>query len=202
MEYESILQRFPEDPDVHKALAEIEHKATNLSPPRISFETKGKKSATSTSGKPSDKDGPPGEFDDGRQAMQKIFVDGKFVSIADFNLHWPVVSPDATPRDPVEPFLQKLSRAATRALDTSLKLLTERSRLSFLPMERYDVDMELARSFPREICNRWCMLPFDRMSKSILIATANPFNKQAAQELETPHPQPVDLVYRLARSNC
>jgi hypothetical protein len=28
------------------------------------------------------------------------------------------------------------------------------------------------------------VLPFDRMSKSVLIATANPFNRQAAQELE------------------
>ena len=31
---------------------------------------------------------------------------------------------------------------------------------------------------------RWCILPFDRMSKSVLVATANPFNKQAALELE------------------
>jgi len=27
------------------------------------------------------------------------------------------------------------------------------------------------------------VLPFDRMSKSILVATANPFNQQAAKEL-------------------
>jgi hypothetical protein len=28
------------------------------------------------------------------------------------------------------------------------------------------------------------VLPFDRMSKSILVATANPFNKQVVRELE------------------
>ncbi len=33
------------------------------------------------------------------------------------------------------------------------------------------------------ICRRWCVLPFDRMSKAILVATANPFNQQAAKEL-------------------
>jgi hypothetical protein len=33
------------------------------------------------------------------------------------------------------------------------------------------------------ICRRWCLLPFDRMSKGILVATANPFNQQAAKEL-------------------
>jgi hypothetical protein len=28
------------------------------------------------------------------------------------------------------------------------------------------------------------VLPFDRMSKSILVATCNPFNRHAAQEVE------------------
>jgi len=28
------------------------------------------------------------------------------------------------------------------------------------------------------------VLPFDRMSKSVMVATANPFNKQAAIELD------------------
>jgi hypothetical protein len=70
------------------------------------------------------------------------------------------------------------------ALDASLKLLLERSRTCFLPVERYEVDIDLARSFPQDICRRWCVLPFDRMSKSILVATANPFNHQAAQDLQ------------------
>jgi hypothetical protein len=34
-----------------------------------------------------------------------------------------------------------------------------------------------------EVCRRWCVMPFDRMSKSVLVATANPFNQQAAKEL-------------------
>ena len=45
------------------------------------------------------------------------------------------------------------------------------------------MDMDLARSFPAAVCQRWCILPFDRMSKSILVATSNPFNQQAAKEL-------------------
>jgi hypothetical protein len=43
--------------------------------------------------------------------------------------------------------------------------------------------MDLARTAPRDVCQRWCVLPFDRMSKSVLIATCNPFNKQAAADL-------------------
>jgi len=57
-------------------------------------------------------------------------------------------------------------------------------------------------------CQRWCVLPFDRMSKSVLVATANPFNQQAAKELAeaTPHRllwylvPPVDLVGNLRKA--
>jgi len=50
-------------------------------------------------------------------------------------------------------------------------------------LDRYEIDIELARTFPAETCRRWCVLPFDRMSKSVLVATTNPFNQQAAKEL-------------------
>ena len=67
--------------------------------------------------------------------------------------------------------------------------------------------MDLARGFPAEVCRRWCVLPFDRMSKAILVATANPFNQQAAKELSeaTTHrllwyvTSPTDLVANLRK---
>jgi hypothetical protein len=68
-------------------------------------------------------------------------------------------------------------------MDKSLKLLSDKSRMAYLPLEKYDVDIDLTRGFPAEICRRWCVLPFDRMSKAILVATANPFNQQAVKEL-------------------
>jgi hypothetical protein len=50
-------------------------------------------------------------------------------------------------------------------------------------LEKYDVDIDLTRGFPAAVCRRWCVLPFDRMSKAILVATVNPFNQQAVKEL-------------------
>jgi hypothetical protein len=67
--------------------------------------------------------------------------------------------------------------------DTALKLLSDRTRIAYLPLDRYEVDIQLARTFPAESCRRWGVLPFDRLSKSIMVATANPFNQQAAKEL-------------------
>ncbi len=59
----------------------------------------------------------------------------------------------------------------------------EKSRTAYLPLAKYDVDIDLMRGFPADVCRRWCVAPFDRMSKAILVATANPFNQQAAKEI-------------------
>jgi hypothetical protein len=87
------------------------------------------------------------------------------------------------PPDVVEPFIHVLAEKGLFDIEKSLKLLSDKSRTGFLPLDRYDVDIDLTRGFPADVCRRWCVLPFDRMSKSILVATANPFNQQAAKEL-------------------
>lgn len=204
LEYESVLQLFPDDPDVRQALADIENRAN-------SFGAGPAQPETEVADKP-----PPGPvkaaapvtstvtpmLEDGRKMMHKIFVDGKYLSESDFQQYW--VSPPLheIPSVAVEPFLQVLADKGIVPLDKSLSLVCEKSRLSYLPIEKYDIDIELARSFPRGVCRRWCVLPFDRMSKSVLVATANPFNKQVIQELEasTPHrllwylASPIELV--------
>ena len=83
----------------------------------------------------------------------------------------------------VEPFIHALAQKNILPVEKSLKLLADRSRTAFLSLDKYDVDIDLTRGFPAETCRRWCILPFDRMSKSILVATANPFNQQAVNDL-------------------
>jgi hypothetical protein len=183
LEYESILQRYPDDPDVQAALVEIESKATSFAEPAaVSAEAELQDKAAAA--KKAKQKRAPSEIDDGSLAMQKIFVEGKLISASDFNALWPTPDLQEPPRTVVEPFIQLLAEKGLVPPDTSLKLICERSRIGFLPLEKYDIDIELARSFPREVCQRWCILPFDRMSKSVLVATANPFNKQAVWDLE------------------
>lgn len=182
LEYESILQRYPDDPDVRKALVELESKANSFAAAPAPMETEYVEKAAPTTSKPTTKS--LEMVEDGRAAMHKLLVEGKLLSASDFNQFWITPDTQAPPIGVTEPFLQTLAEKAILPLDKSLKLVCERARMSYLPIERYDVDIELARSFPREICLRWAILPFDRMSKSVLVATANPFNKQAARELE------------------
>jgi len=185
LEYEGILQRFPNDPDVQAALTEIEGKAINVSssPPvfETDFLTKGEETP---SAKGARKSASPANYEDGRGSMQKIFVDGREITQSDFDLCWNSPNLDEPPGQVIEPFIQVLADRAIVTLEKSLQLLAGHSKLGFLPLEKYDFDMDVARSVPRDICQRWCVLPVDRMSKAILVATSNPFNKQAALDLE------------------
>ncbi|MBM3824292.1 MAG: hypothetical protein FJ404_15635 [Verrucomicrobia bacterium] len=124
------------------------------------------------------------DFDDGRQGMHKLFVESKLISATDFDIYWPSVDLSESPSQPMEPFIGVLAAKALVPADQSRKLLCEKTRLGYLPIDKYDVDMELARKYPKDVCRRWCVLPFDSLSKAVLVATANPFNKQAARELE------------------
>jgi len=186
LEYETILQRFPDDPDVQTALKQIESKANNFSEQIPAAQAPApSKSSPSSNGKPHKNSGraTADKVDDGRQAMHKVFVESKVISPGDFDLCW--VAPDLShpPETISDPFVLVLAQKGIITSEKALKILSDKSRVGYLPLEKYDLDIELARSFPADVCRRWCVLPFDKMSKSILVATANPFNQQAAKEL-------------------
>lgn len=185
LEYESILQRCPEDKEAAAALQEVESKATGLSSHDSIPEIPSAHENTEIRAKTSFKATAPSELDDGYEAMHKIFVKAKVITDQEFEAAW--IKPDwsSPPVKPVDPFIQVLADKSGLPLEKSMKIISDKVRLGYFPLDRYDIDIELARSFPIETCLRWCVLPFDRMSKSLLVATANPFNRQAARELET-----------------
>ena len=183
LEYETVLQRRPEDADVRAALRQIEDKASGAVVPSandpVSLASVSETNPTSRRKARTAAE----EVDDGRKTMYRIYVESKLITAGDFDLCWRNVDLTLGPTDPIEPFIQMLHEKGILQVDKSLRLLSDKSRVAYLPLDRYDVEMDLARGFPSDVCRRWCVLPFDRMSKTILVATANPFNQQAAKEL-------------------
>lgn len=175
MEYESILERHPEDEKVREALAEIESKATGFG---------GEPDHLSTHGSPNNA-ADQGEYapvteDIGREGLLRLFVDAEIMAPTDFDIYWSAVEQGEETNN----LIDYLDHRGVLPIDKSLKLLSEKTRTGYLDLELYDVDAELARRFPKETCYRWQVLPFDKMSKVVLVATTNPFNQQAAGELQ------------------
>jgi tetratricopeptide (TPR) repeat protein len=185
LEYETILQRHPEDRDAMAAMAQIESKANNLTAPQpVEMEHPTKGAQTVLTKKGDGKAAAQPDVDDGRAPMHKFFVETKLITEGDFQSCWPTPDLTAPPTKINEPFIQNLAERQILPLDKSLKLLADRSRLAYIPLERYEIDMDLVRTAPRLVCQRWCVMPVDRMSKTMMVATANPFNKQAVLDLE------------------
>lgn len=177
LEYETLLQQRPEDQETQGILETLVRQTNSLSESQIEESTHTvllRKKGIAIS---------PDKVDDGRKSMYKVFVDSKTITKDDFESLWMMPDLMSEPEDVVDPFIQRLSDKAILPVDRSLKLLSDKTRMAYLPIERYDTDIDLSRSFPAEVCRRWCILPFDRMSKSILVVTANPFSQQAARDV-------------------
>jgi tetratricopeptide (TPR) repeat protein len=184
LEFETILQRRPDDADAQKSLKQIEDKAGNAAAQSAGAEPAALASPSKTQKAEARKSrGDVADPDSDRKSLYRIFVEGKIISAENFESCWREPDLDVTPTDVDEPFIHKLAQKNIFPVEKSLKLLADKSRAPFLPLDKYEIDIELTRGFPAEICRRWCVLPFDRMSKAILVATANPFNQQAAKEL-------------------
>jgi hypothetical protein len=185
LEYETILQRCPGDPDVQAALKQIETRANNfpLDTPAAEPGTAPKATPVSAAGAKTAGKTQPREIDDGCRMLRRIFVEGKIITAGDFDLCWSAPDLTVPPGAVIEPFIQVLSDKGILPVEKALKVLSDKSRTAYLPLGHYDVDLDLTRSFPAAACRRWCILPFDRMGKTVQVATANPFNQQAAKDL-------------------
>jgi len=69
-------------------------------------------------------------------------------------------------------------------LDDILMVMVNKSRLPFMPLAIYDVDRDTACLLPQDVCWQYCLVPFDLLSRSVLIATANPFDQAARKQVE------------------
>ncbi len=110
LEYETVLQRRPDDADVQAALRQIEDKANNVAVQSAGVEAAAAPvSQSDTAGFRKKAHPATVEIDDGRKTMRKIFVESKIVAAGDFDLCWRTVDLTAAASDVVEPFIHALA---------------------------------------------------------------------------------------------
>jgi len=72
--------------------------------------------------------------------------------------------------------LDKLCRQDTDKLDRVISALIDRAKAAFIPLEYYDLDRQLARLLPDNLTLGRLFVPFDLISRTIMIACCNPFD--------------------------
>jgi hypothetical protein len=192
LEYEGILQESPDDATAQQALADLESKTSNLSSrrgsgtPSSDEDSKPNPPAGATAGAPSlSTKRPPS---DGDRALADILVAEKLVTpqavepllqraqaerVASANSGQPVT------------LVQLLADEQILKLDDLLGALVEKSGLPYVPLSIYDIDRDICYLVPKELCFGHCIIPFDLLSRTLLIATANPFAKAVREQVES-----------------
>ncbi|MEO6871681.1 MAG: hypothetical protein ABI233_05610 [Chthoniobacterales bacterium] len=68
--------------------------------------------------------------------------------------------------------------------DKVLSALIDRTKLAYVPLEYYDIDRQVVRMLPDELTIGRLFVPFDLVSRTIMIAVANPFDAGAREAVQ------------------
>lgn len=64
------------------------------------------------------------------------------------------------------------------------KALTCQYGFPYLPLANYEIDPAVINSVPESLCRKFCLIPIDKIGKSLTLAMANPLNSQATEDVE------------------
>ena len=220
LEYEGILQRTPDSPEIIAALSEVEEKLQKsgqlkngagskpgtIAPPSgidMDFRTVATDTGTlMTTAATLRADGSPVNAgngrviaanlalgDDGNEALAKILIQYKIVteevvSSALERVH--KKNKDLGPNVPAMSLIDEISRRGSYETDYLLSGILDRSKFAFAPLDFYDIDRTIVRMLPESLTIGRLIVPFDMMSRTVMIAMANPFDalgKEAVQQL-------------------
>ena len=54
----------------------------------------------------------------------------------------------------------------------------------YLPLSNYEIDAEVIKSVPENVCRQFCLIPIDKIGKSLTLAMSNPLNRSAVEDVE------------------
>ena len=77
--------------------------------------------------------------------------------------------------------LVKLSYATEENI---AQALTAQYGFPYLPLSNYEIDPEVIKTVPENVCRQFCLIPIDKIGKSLTLAMSNPLNVQAAEDVE------------------
>ncbi len=219
LEYEGILQKDAGNVEVLARLAEVEEKLqktgqlkppVEAAPPTLGIDldfkavvsgggtlmaTNATLRADGGAGKRLAFDQMAALADDGNEPLAKFLIQHRLaseeiVSSALERVH--KKNKDLAPNVIAVSLIDEICRRGSIEVDTVLAGIVDRSKFAFIPLQYYDVDRAIVKMLPDTLTIGRLIVPFDVLSRTIMIATANPFDavgKEAVQQLLDYHVQ-------------
>ncbi len=65
-----------------------------------------------------------------------------------------------------------------------VQALTCQYGFPYLPLSNYEIAPEVLSTLPVNVCKKYCLIPIDKIGKSLTLAMDNPLNLQALEDVE------------------
>lgn len=218
LEYEGILQKDADNPEVIAALSEVEDKlqksgqlkpapataapATPAASINLDFRrvvTEGGTLMTTAATLRLDGGGmrlqmPADQInlslaDDGNEPLAKFLIQHRLVTeevVSSALERVTKKNKTLAPNVAAASLIDEICRRGAIEMDVLLAGIVDRSKFAYIPLDCYDVDRSVVKMLPESLTIGRLMVPFDILSRTVMIATANPFDalgKEAAQQL-------------------
>ncbi|MGH8092628.1 MAG: hypothetical protein ACREIF_04055 [Chthoniobacterales bacterium] len=90
----------------------------------------------------------------------------------------------AAPNQLAASLLDRLCKGNDEKMEALLSALIDRTKFAYVPLEYYDIDRQVARMLPDELTMSRLFVPFDLISRTIMVAVCNPFDAAAREEVQ------------------
>jgi type IV pilus assembly protein PilB len=79
---------------------------------------------------------------------------------------------------------EALVKLAVATEEDIAQALTCQYGFPYLPLSNYEIDPEVVRAVPANLCEQFCLVPIDKIGKSLTLAMSNPLNVKAVDDVE------------------
>ena len=202
-EYEYILENNPSDMEAMAGLGEVEEKlqvakanGAVIEPEEVVTTVKSSQLiATGSTVKASTRSAAAIDavtkmlVDDGNDALVKFLLLNRIAPqdlVKASNERVAKKNKDLAPNTMAHSLLDEVVRRAGLDMETTLCSIVDRSKMAYIPLEYYEVDRQVVKMLPDSLTLGRLIVPFDVMSRTLMVAMANPFDvlgKEATQKL-------------------
>jgi len=113
--------------------------------------------------------------------MQQLFTEDAVTKALETTKH---LNKDLSGQSLAASLIDKICRQDTDKLDCVLSGLIDRTKFAYVPLEYYDVDRQIARMLPDHLTLGRLYVPFDLISRTIMVACCNPFDAAGREAVQ------------------
>ena len=127
--------------------------------------------------------------DDGNEALAKFLIQHRLVTeevVSSALERVQKKNKDLAAGVAATSLVDEICRRGAIEQEALLAGIVDRSKFAYIPMEYYDVDRSIVKMLPESLSIGRLIVPFDIISRTVMIAMANPFDalgKEAVQQL-------------------